>query len=104
MKDIYEDYLLTIDIDWVLCWMIDYLAKQLIKRRVKATWYVTHNSPAIKAIQQRNDLFEIGIHPNCLAGSTHGSNEDDILKHGIMTLYVLISTRDMVLKHYFLNW
>jgi len=30
---------------------------------------------------KRSDLFEIGIHPNCLDGSTHGKNEDEVLKH-----------------------
>jgi hypothetical protein len=48
---------------------------------VKATWFVTHASPAIEVIRQRSDLFELGIHPNCLPGSTHGNNEDEVLRH-----------------------
>lgn len=81
MRDISNDYILTIDVDWAPDWMIEYVANVLVRKHVKATWFVTHASPAIEAIQHRRDLFEIGIHPNCLPGSTHGNNEDEVLRH-----------------------
>ncbi|MFH1769872.1 MAG: hypothetical protein ABH833_04390 [Parcubacteria group bacterium] len=76
-----NDYILTLDVDWAPDWMIEYVADVLIRKHVKATWFVTHASPAIEAIQQKRDLFEIGIHPNCLPGSSHGNNEDEVLRH-----------------------
>lgn len=76
-----NDYILTFDVDWAPDWMIEYVANVLISKNVKSTWFVTHISPAIEAIKNRNDLFEIGIHPNCLPGSTHGDTEDEALRH-----------------------
>ncbi len=81
MIDMSNDYILTIDVDWAPDWMIEYVANLLVRKNVKATWFVTHASPAIEAIKHRRDLFEIGIHPNCLPGSTHGNNEDEVLRH-----------------------
>src|SRR4030066_1641297 len=81
MKNACDDYIITIDVDWAPDWMIEYMANVLIKKHVKSTWFVTHISPAIKIIHQRIDLFEIGVHPNCLFGSTHGNNEDEVLRH-----------------------
>jgi hypothetical protein len=76
-----NDYILTIDVDWAPDWMIEYVASVLLSKHVKATWFVTHTSPAIEAIQHRPDLFETGIHPNCLPGSTQGNNDDEVLRH-----------------------
>lgn len=81
MIDTNNNYILTIDVDWAPDWMIEYVANVLVTKNVKATWFVTHACPAVEAIQQRHDLFEIGIHPNCLPGSTHGNNEDEVLRH-----------------------
>ena len=81
MVDTNNDYILTIDLDWAPDWMIEYVANELIRAQVKATWFVTHASPAVEMIRRRKDLFEIGIHPNCLPGSTHGRSEDEVLRH-----------------------
>ena len=72
---------LTIDVDWAPDWMIESVTKVLMANGVKSTWFVTHKSPAIMAMRDRDDLFEIGIHPNCLAGSDHGSTEDEVLTY-----------------------
>jgi hypothetical protein len=42
-------------------------------------------SPAIARLQQHPRLFELGIHPNFLPGSTHGDTPEAILRH-CMTL------------------
>ena len=76
-----NNFIITLDIDWAPDWMIEYVANILIEKGVKATWFITHASPAIEVIQQRSDIFESGIHPNCMPGSTHGSNEDEVLRH-----------------------
>ena len=71
---------LTFDIDWAPDWMILDVANLLLAKQVKATFFVTHSSPAIKQLQD-NPLFELGIHPNCLANSTHGHDPRSVLKH-----------------------
>jgi hypothetical protein len=72
-------HILTIDIDWSPDWMLDELASRLIKTGIKATWFVTHACQAVERLRQRADLFELGIHPNCLQGSTHGVSEEEVL-------------------------
>ena len=44
----------------------------MIDHDVRATFFVTHESPALQRLKDRPDLFELGIHPNFLPGSTHG--------------------------------
>jgi polysaccharide deactylase WbmS-like protein len=72
---------LTFDIDWAPDFAIDFVAQQLVRHQVRATWFVTHNSPAIERLRQHSDLFELGIHPNFLPGSTHGSTTAEVLDH-----------------------
>lgn len=74
-------FAVTLDTDWAPDWVIDEVARMLINNNVKATWFVTHQSPAIDRLRERLDLFELGIHPNCLPGSTQGKTEDEVLAH-----------------------
>lgn len=76
-----NDFLLTLDVDWAPDCVIDYIAEILIEHKVKTTWFVTHESEAINRLKNNSDLFELGIHPNMLTGSTHGKTEDEVLKH-----------------------
>ena len=71
---------ITLDIDWAADWIIDRIAEQLVSRRVKATWFATHRSPGIERLLAERDLFEVGIHPNFLAGSTHGDTEEEVIR------------------------
>ena len=75
------EVLLTFDIDWSPDWMIDEVSAMLVEGRVKSTWFVTHASPAIDRLRKRDDLYELGIHPNCLPGSSHGSNEREVMQY-----------------------
>ena len=77
----YNDGVITLDIDWAPDGVIDSVARILIERRVKATWFVTHASAAVERLAEHADLFELGIHPNMLPGSTHGRSEDDVMHH-----------------------
>lgn len=72
---------ITLDIDWAPDHVIDRIAAQLIDARVRATWFVTHQSPAIDRLRARPDLFELGIHPNFLNQSTHGETPAEVLAH-----------------------
>lgn len=79
--DIDNDFVLTFDIDWAPDFVIDYVANILIDKQVKATWFVTHQSAAIDRLRENSHLFELGIHPNLLKGSSHGATEDTVLSH-----------------------
>lgn len=72
---------ITLDIDWVPDGVIDAVAARLIAAGVRATWFVTHASAAVDRLRAHPALFELGIHPNFLAGSTHGTTPTDILHH-----------------------
>jgi hypothetical protein len=81
MKTALKDLVLTIDIDWAPDFMIEHVANILIKRQVKATWFVTHLSPALSLLRAHPQFFELGPHPNFLPKSTHGTTPDEVLKH-----------------------
>lgn len=72
---------LTIDIDWAPDFIIDFVRETLIDHDVRATFFVTHESPALQRLKDRPDLFELGIHPNFLPGSTHGQSIGGVLEH-----------------------
>ena len=72
---------ITLDIDWAPDYMIDYAAARLLAGNVRATWFVTHHSAAIDRLSGYPELFELGIHPNFLPGTTHGKTETEVLAH-----------------------
>jgi len=72
---------ITLDVDWAPDFIIDQVAFTLIEHSVKATWFITHKSPAIKRLAQYPELFELGIHPNFSEGSTQGSEPKAIMDH-----------------------
>jgi hypothetical protein len=72
---------LTFDVDWAPDFAIDAIADELVERGVGATWMVTHASPAIDRLREHPELFELGIHPNFMPGSTHGATPEEILDH-----------------------
>jgi hypothetical protein len=73
------DLVLTLDVDWAPDFVIDDVASRLIEHRVKATWFVTHASPAVDRLRAQTGLFELGIHPNFLPRSSHGASIPDVL-------------------------
>ena len=85
--------LITIDVDWAPDFMIDHVAAVLLATSVKSTWFVTHGSAAIDRLRLRPDLFELGIHPNFQAGSSHGSTPSDVIKHCMEIVPEAVSMR-----------
>ncbi len=75
------DPVITIDLDWAPDYMIEPMAEALIERGVRATWLITHASPAVEALRDRPDLFELGIHPNFLPDSSHGATPEEVIDH-----------------------
>lgn len=80
MKNIVESPILTFDTDWAPDFVIEYVANILIKKKVRNTWFITHDFPFLEKMKE-NSLFEIGIHPNFYSDSTQGSNFDLVLKN-----------------------
>jgi len=76
-----SEFALTLDLDWAPDAAIAQVTDLLLEARVKATVFVTHLSPAVARLQAASDLIELGIHPNFLPGSTHGTSEDAIFRH-----------------------
>jgi hypothetical protein len=76
-----KDLFITIDIDWAPDAAIEMTAAILEEAGCCATWFATHATPALEGLRARRDLFELGIHPNFLEGSSHGSEPDEVLKN-----------------------
>jgi hypothetical protein len=74
-----SDVVITIDVDWAPDAAIDFTAELLARRGVKATWFLTHDSPAVGRLRARPEQFELGIHPNFLPGSSHGATPEEVL-------------------------
>lgn len=72
---------ITLDVDWAPDFVIDFAAERLMANGVRATWFITHQSPALERLKAHPDLFELGIHPNFLAGSSHGSTAENVLDY-----------------------
>jgi hypothetical protein len=72
------EILITLDIDWVPDWIIEDVAIRLREAGVKSTWFATHQCRAIDQLVQ-DPLFEVGLHPNFLSGSSHGKTPDQVL-------------------------
>jgi hypothetical protein len=85
--------LITLDVDWAPDFAIELAARVLIESRIKATWFITHMSPAIESLRKRSDLFELGVHPNFLPGSSHGDSVKEVLEYVMRLVPDAISMR-----------
>jgi hypothetical protein len=88
-----NEIVLTLDTDWAPDFIIDFVAAELAVRGVRATWFVTHASPAIDRLRSRPELFELGIHPNFMSGSTHGDEPRAVLNHCMEIVPEAVSMR-----------
>jgi len=53
----------TLDVDWAPDYVICEVSHYLQSHQIPATWFITHDSPAIRELWAGED-FEIGVHPN----------------------------------------
>lgn len=77
---------ITIDIDWAPDFVIEFTAELLVEKRLSATWFITHASPAITYLRKYPDFFELGIHPNFFPGSSQGSAIGEIIANCLETV------------------
>ena len=93
MKDITA---LTLDIDWASDDIIEDIAEYLLEKKVKATWFATHESQATEALKSYPEFFERGIHPNFFEGSSHGKTYEEVLEYCLKIVPEAISSRSHV--------
>jgi hypothetical protein len=74
------DFVLTADIDWASEYCIDHFLGIADRFSLKPTLFVTHESAAIRKAE-RDGRAELAIHPNFLAGSSHGATPDAVIDH-----------------------
>lgn len=74
-------FIVTLDTDWAPDYALITARDLLVQYGVKATWFITHWSPAIESLKQYPELFELGLHPNFLAQSSHGSTPEEVWKY-----------------------
>ncbi len=85
--------LITLDTDWAPDFVLEYVADILIENNVPATWFVTHNSMVVKKLKKESCLFELGIHPNFLPGSTQGDSPQEVLNRCMKIIPDAVSMR-----------
>ena len=76
-----DRYLITLDVDWASDEVIDYVSDVLLRKGVRATWFITHDSPAIRKLTDHPELFELGLHPNFHADSSQGHNTSQVMEY-----------------------
>jgi len=69
---------ITFDIDWAPDWCVAMCANMCREAGVPATFFVTHSMDILDDLAA-DPLFELGIHPNFLPGSSHGNNTQAVL-------------------------
>ena len=71
---------ITFDMDWAPDWAIEDIVRYLVPREVKATFFVTNETPALNTLRRYPELFELGLHPNLFPGSSHGSSCQEVFE------------------------
>lgn len=67
----------SFDLDWAPSWATDWIREELEDRGLVGTFFVTHACESLDRLRAAN--MELGIHPNYLPGSSHGTTADEVL-------------------------
>ena len=73
-------FVLTSDTDWASEFAIEQLLDFAITRDIRPTVFVTHKSASLRNAAAAGTV-DLGIHPNFLPGSSHGSDIDQVIAH-----------------------
>jgi hypothetical protein len=71
---------ITFDVDWAPDWAIALCRDLCRSARVPATFFCTHSCDILEDLR-KDSQFEVGIHPNFLTGSSHGSSPSQVMEH-----------------------
>ena len=80
-SSMFDKHLITIDVDWASDEIIDLVSGILLSKKVKATWFITHDSPSIRKLADYPEMFELGLHPNFRGNSSQGSSPGQVMKY-----------------------
>lgn len=72
---------ITFDIDWAPDWAIELCASLVAEFESRATFFVTHQSPILSSLKRDTSRFEVGLKPNFMPCSTHGTTFAEVLDH-----------------------
>src|ERR1035437_6832731 len=86
---IINDIVISLDMDWAPDFIIDAVANMFLLNKVKATWFITHDSDGVQRLIDHPDLFEIGVHPNFMSVVP---NAKSVRTHGMLYSAVLSRT------------
>jgi len=100
----FNKHLITLDTDWASDEIIDNVADALLHKNVKATWFITHDSPSIRRLADHPETFELGLHPNFRADSSQGSSVSQVMRFlrkilphsGLIRTHGLIQSSDLL--------
>ena len=87
------EYALTFDTDWAPDFILQDIAESLVTERIRSTWFVTNQTPALEYMRAHPEYFELGIHPNFFPNSDHGQSEDDVLDFCLRLVPEAVSMR-----------
>ena len=73
-------YYLTFDQDWAPAWATIDILETLSRYGLVGTLFVTNECSSLQAARSQR-VVELGLHPNFLPGSSHGSTFDEVLDH-----------------------
>lgn len=73
-------FCITSDVDWASEAAIEDFISITNSFNVKPTLFATHKSDVLKSASEKG-LIDIGIHPNFLPNSSHGSEYDEVISH-----------------------
>ena len=76
-----DSFAITLDVDWAPDPVIEFCYSILLEANLKSTWFVTHQSKALEQLFTKPELFEIGIHPNFMPGSSHGESPEEVIEY-----------------------
>lgn len=77
----WDEVALVLDMDWAPDFSLTRAAARLRALGVRSTWFVTHETRVLGSLAAEPELFELGIHPSFLPGSSHGSTASEVLAH-----------------------
>jgi len=88
-----NEFIISIDVDWVPDAAIKAVSSILRQYNIKTTWFVTHSSNAIDNLRSEVGLFELGLHPNFLPGSSQGHSIKEVMTNLLQIVPDAISMR-----------
>ena len=86
-------FTVVLDVDWAPDFIIDETAALLQGLGIRASWFLTHPSAAVERLKTSPEYFELGIHPNFLAGSSQGKSPAEVMDYCLKIVPEAVSMR-----------